>query len=79
MTPTEKIRTIFAQSLGIDPSRVHDDLRYNTIDEWDSVAHMSLIAALEEGFDIMLDTDEIINMSSLKAAYEILRAHGVAC
>lgn len=67
----------FAGSLGIDTNQVVDDLAYNSIPQWDSVAHMTLVAELEDAFDIMLDTDDIIDMSSVTKAKEILEKHGV--
>jgi len=75
---TEKLTAAFAEALMIDPAIVKDDLQYNTIKEWDSVAHMTLIAALEEAFDIMLDTDDIIDMSSVGKAKEILAKYDVS-
>jgi acyl carrier protein len=38
---------------------------------------MTLVAAIEQEFDLMLDTDDIIGMSSVAKAEEILRKHGV--
>ena len=67
----------FADALGVQSSIVVDELKYNSIPQWDSVAHMTLIAMLEEKFDLMLDTDDIIDMSSVAKAKEILSKHGV--
>lgn len=78
MTNNEKLKKIFADSLGIDKEVVTDDLQYNSIPEWDSVAHMTLITELEESFDIMLDTDDIIDMSSPAKARLILSKYDVA-
>lgn len=75
---TEKLNTAFVEALQIDAVRVVDGLEYNSIKEWDSVAHMTLVAALEEQFDIMLDTDDIIDMSSVLKAKEILGKYDVA-
>jgi acyl carrier protein len=77
MTHSEKLKRIFADALDIDIDIVTDDLQYNSIPEWDSVAHMALITELEEHFDIMLDTDDIIDMSSLEKAKSILIKHDV--
>ena len=63
---------MFSTSLGIDLSEVHDNLEYNTISQWDSVGHMALVATLEKEFDVMFDTDDIIDMSSVRKAKEIL-------
>jgi acyl carrier protein len=68
----QKLQNIFSDSLGIDISLVKDDLAYNKIPQWDSVAHMSLIASIEEGFDIMLDASDVIDMSSFAKAKDIV-------
>jgi acyl carrier protein len=54
-----------------------DDLLYNTIPEWDSIGHMGMIAAIEETFDIMMETDDIIDFSSYKKGFEILEKYGI--
>lgn len=74
---TNKLRQIFAESLGIDFDSITDELSYNSIPEWDSIAHMALVAAIDEAFDIMMDTDDVIDMSSFAKAKEILKKYGV--
>lgn len=76
-TPSDKLIVAFVEALQIDAALVVDGLEYNTIKEWDSVAHMTLVAALEEQFDIMLDTDDIIDMSSVGKAKEILGKYDI--
>jgi acyl carrier protein len=78
MTNSEKLTTAFSQALQIDPAQVTDDLAYNQAPQWDSVAHMALVAELEGAFDIMLDTDDILAMSSVAKAREILQKYDVA-
>ncbi len=70
-----KLKVTFAESLGIEQGKVTDDLLYAGIPEWDSVAHMALIAAIEEVFDIMIDTEDVIAMSSFAKAKEIVRKY----
>jgi acyl carrier protein len=74
---TKPLEDIFSETLGIDRQRVVDNLEYNSIKEWDSVAHMALIAALEESYDIMLETEDVIDMSSVGRAREILAKYSV--
>jgi len=74
----DQVVAVFARVLGIDASQVTDELRYNTIPQWDSIAHMSVVAALEEAFNVMIDMDEVIDMSSVGKAREILRKQGAA-
>ncbi|AYA63664.1 acyl carrier protein [Alteromonas sp. RKMC-009] len=77
MDNQQKLVQSFVQALGIGAERVTDELTYNTIKEWDSTAHMILISELENTFDVMLDTDDIIDMSSVGKAKEILTKYDV--
>ncbi|MEN5207876.1 acyl carrier protein [Stenotrophomonas terrae] len=74
----DQVVAVFARVLGIPADNVSDELRYATIPQWDSIAHMSVVAALEEAFGVMIDMDEVIDMSSVGKAREILRKHGAA-
>lgn len=74
---TQKLRTIFTESLNIDEAIVTDELSYNSIPEWDSIAHMVLVAEIDDQFDIMLDTEDVIDLSSFAEAKRILAKYGV--
>ena len=50
-----------------------DDLSYDTNEKWDSMRHMELVTQIEQTFDIMMDTDDIIDMSSFAMAKKILK------
>jgi acyl carrier protein len=73
----DKLHQIVSKGLLIPPDKVTEDLKYNFIPEWDSVAHMALIAEIEESFDIMMDTDDIVEMSSVGKIREILQKYDV--
>tara|TARA_B110000238_G_C15916874_1_gene348726 strand:+ start:239 stop:463 length:225 start_codon:yes stop_codon:yes gene_type:complete len=68
----ERVKATFMKCLGITSDIVTDELEYAAIPQWDSVAHMSLIVGLEDEFDIMIETDDVIDMSSFKMAKEIV-------
>ena len=76
MTNLEKYSKAFTEAFGITEDKL-DGLEYQSILEWDSVGHMTLIAALEEMFDIMMDTDDIIDFSSFEKGKEILGKYDV--
>jgi len=76
LTNLEKYEKAFIDSFSVDSNKLAE-LKYQDIDEWDSVGHMTLIAALEEAFDIMLDTDDIIDLSSFQKGKEILKKYNV--
>lgn len=72
-----KLTQAFVTALAIPVEQVVPDLGYGQIKQWDSTAHMVLIAELETVFDVMLDTDDIIDMSSYAKARQILSRYGV--
>lgn len=72
-----RLRSVFRSSLEIPNELQVDDLEYRGSAKWDSLAHMSLVAALEDEFGVMLDTDEVIDLSSFDRARQILEKHGV--
>lgn len=74
MTNLEKYNDAFVESLEIEEKDLAG-LKYQDIASWDSVGHMGLIAAIEDAFDIMMDTDDIIDMSSYEKGKEILTSN----
>lgn len=71
MTNIEKYNQIFISNMDITESQLKG-LKYQDIPLWDSVGHMSLITSVEEAFDIMMETDDIIDFSSYEKGIEIL-------
>jgi acyl carrier protein len=73
----DRLRYVFREALALGPDVKVEDLTYNSIKAWDSVAHLALVAALEVEFDIMLETDDVLDMSSFSKSREILEKHGI--
>ena len=71
MTNLEKYNKVFIDTLGVSENEL-SGLKYQDIPAWDSVGHMSLIGALEDAFDIMMDTDDIIDFNSYEKGKELL-------
>ena len=76
MTNLEKYVAAFTSTLLVEESTLVD-LKYQDIAEWDSVGHMSLMAALEEAFEIEMDIDDIIDFSSFEVGLTILGKYNV--
>lgn len=74
----DKLRAAFVEALGLSGDVDVTSTAYRVTRQWDSVAHMQLVGAIELAFDIMLDTDDVIGMSSYQRAREIVGKHGVA-
>ena len=71
MTNLEKYNAAFCETLNVEEAKLAG-LKYLDVPEWDSVGHMGLIAALEDAFDIMMDTDDIIDLNSYEKGKELL-------
>lgn len=78
MSNLEQLENIFRDSLGLKQETQVRDLTYRSIEEWDSVAHMVLIGDIEDVFGVMLETDDVIELSSFINAILILGKHGIA-
>lgn len=76
-TNKDKYDQIFVESFSVERSQLGDRIAYNEIASWDSIGHMSMIAALESTFNIAMETDDVINFSSYKKGFEILGKYGI--
>ncbi len=76
MTNLEKYNNAFTENLQISEGELQG-LQYQGTELWDSVGHMTLMAAIEDAFDIMLDTDDIVDFSSYEKGKEILKKYDV--
>ena len=77
MKNKNKYIDIFTKSLSIDKKKFTEKIKYNDVPEWDSIGHMTLMSDLEEGFNISIDTDDIIDFSAFKKGIEILNKYKV--
>lgn len=71
MTNAEKYMKAFTETFGVTTEEA-TKLKYQDISAWDSVGHMGLVAAIEDAFDIMMEADDIIDLSSFEKGKEIL-------
>ena len=65
MSNIEKYSKVFIKSFSVSKSKLKK-LKYQSIPQWDSVGHMSMIGSLEETFKITLEMDDIIDFSSFE-------------
>ncbi|MBM3453687.1 MAG: acyl carrier protein [Bacteroidetes bacterium] len=77
MDNNQKLVNSFHEALGINAALIVDSLEYQTVPEWDSISHMILISQLEEDFEVSIDTDDVIDMSSFAKAKDILSKYNI--
>lgn len=79
MTAEDTLKKAFCEGLGVEADEIAwDTLEYRGIPQWDSVAHMAVVAEIEGEFDVMLEIDDVIGMSSFKVTKDILTKYGLA-
>jgi acyl carrier protein len=67
MTFDERLRAVLAAVFGIDAPAITDVDSSQTIAEWDSLNHLTLIFALEEEFGVQFEAEEIPSLMSVAA------------
>jgi acyl carrier protein len=72
-----KLEQAFVDALGLSADTDVSQLAYGRHDHWDSMGHMALVAEIEDVYDVMLDTDDVIGLSDYAAAVALLERHGV--
>jgi acyl carrier protein len=76
MTNISKYNQVFIDSFDISDDEL-TGLTYQSIDNWDSVGHMGMIASLEDEFDIIFEMDDIIDFSSYEIGKQLLLKYGI--
>jgi acyl carrier protein len=76
MTTLEQYNKAFIETFGVGENEL-SELAYQSVPAWDSVGHMAMIATLEDTFDIMMETDDIIDFSSYSRGIKILKKYDV--
>lgn len=74
----DRLHRFVADILGIDEATVDETSSPDTVGEWDSLAHVLLVSAMDEEFGAAISLDEAIRMRSVADVREVLRAHGVS-
>ena len=77
MTNLEKYNGIFEDVLGVRREDLNDGFTFADVPQWDSVAHLTLISELEDAFDVMFDSEDILHYGSYENGKAILRRYGV--
>ena len=77
MEITERIRLIVSDVLEIDANRIGAESHQSDIAEWDSLAQLRLVTALEEEFGVKPSMREIAELTSIPAITRYLNTSGV--
>ena len=76
MSNLDKYNKVFSEVMSVSPENLAN-LKFKESENWDSVGHMTLIAALEDAFDIFLEVDDMMGITSYTQGKEVLAKYGV--
>jgi acyl carrier protein len=77
MNNLQRYTKVFHEIFNLPEEQFDESFAFATVSEWDSIVHMSLVTALEEEFDIMFETEDILHYGSFENGKRILARHGV--
>ena len=76
MKNLEKYKNAFVESFDLDVKEV-ENASQETVEIWDSIGMMSLIAVIEDSFDLELQPDDIVEFTSYQKGIELLKKYNV--
>ena len=77
MAAIENYNQAFVEVFGVKESALNDHFSKDNMKEWDSVHQLNIVAFLEEAFDIMLEPEDIMNMTSYEEGKTILARYNI--
>lgn len=77
MDNRKKYTEIFKEIFGVEEADLNDEFTFANVEEWDSLTHLTLISELEDAFDVMFETDDILHFGGFTNGIKILTRYGV--
>jgi acyl carrier protein len=69
----DQLKNFLASQFKIEKKEISDDLSFGDLPQWDSLGHMSLMAAIEDQFGVEVNTDAIADLVNYKAILAFLQ------
>ncbi|MBP3819896.1 MAG: acyl carrier protein [Butyrivibrio sp.] len=73
----KKYKDVFCSVLNVTEDVLNESFTFHDVEVWDSIAHFTLISELEDAFDIMFNTEDILHYGSYLNGIAILKRYGV--
>lgn len=77
MDNLKKYKDIFCRVLNVNEDVLDERFTFKEVPQWDSVSHLSLISELEEEYDVLFESEDILHYGSFLNGIEILKRYGV--
>ena len=73
----KRYNEVFMDVFGVSEEELGENFTTETIESWDSIGHMNLISSLEEEFDILFESDDLMAFQSYEKGMELLEKYGI--
>ncbi len=73
----KRYNEVFMDVFGVTEEELGSDFSTETIEAWDSIGHMNLISSLEEEFDILFESDDLMEFQSYDKGIELMEKYGI--
>jgi acyl carrier protein len=77
MTNLERYNTVFTSVFNVELGTLNAEFSSETVDNWDSITQLSLVTEIEDEFDIMLDTEDILEFKSYEIGKKIVSKYDI--
>ena len=74
MNATEFIEK-FCEALDMDASGLNAETEFRTLDEWDSISYLSVIAMMDEEYDIQIENADFKQLKTLGDIMNYIDSH----
>jgi acyl carrier protein len=78
MINLNKYNKVFASVFEVEEKELNDDFKVGNVDNWDSITQLSLVSDLEDEFDIMIDSEDILGFRSYNEGKDILAKYEIS-
>ena len=72
MENVKKYNVIFMEVFSVGEEVLNDEFKQGNVENWNSIHQLNLVSYIEESFDVMLDTEDILVLTSYSKGKEIL-------
>ncbi|MDJ0646041.1 MAG: acyl carrier protein [Flavobacteriaceae bacterium] len=77
MENIKKYNKIFTAVFNVNETDLNGDFSITSVDNWDSITQLTLVSELEDEFDIMLDTQDILEFQSYEEGKKIVKKYNI--
>jgi len=68
-----KIKDTMAKIFEVEPTEITEDSGIKTLENWDSLRHMTLAMTLQENFGIEFSYEEVVELLNYKEIFNIVQ------